>query len=171
MTPSRLAARLRGAATGLLTATLALAAHGAGLPGGAALALLAVLAATVGAVSAALHRAGELPVLLALLGTGQLVGHLMLSAGHRHTASTDPPLPVTLAAHLAAILLGAVLIAAGDRLCRAVSHAVRAAVRVVCAPAPAGVPRLVAPVRRPLRSTLWLAASVSDRGPPVGVTT
>ncbi|EID09506.1 hypothetical protein [Mycolicibacterium phlei] len=165
MTPSRPAARLRGAATGLLTATLALAAHGAGLPSGAALVLLAVLATGVGAVGATLPRAGELPALLGLLAAGQLAGHVLLSAGHVH-AGTPPGPEVVLLAHLTAILLGATLIAAGDRLCRAVTRAVRAAVRVVCAPVPAGPARLAPAARHPLRSALLLASSVSHRGPP-----
>jgi len=164
MTPSRPAARLRGAATGLLTATLTLAAHGAGLPSGAALALLAVLATGVGAVGATLPRAGELPALLGLLAAGQLAGHLLLSAGHVHAGTPSPE--VVLLAHLTAILLGATLIAASDRLCRAVTRAVRAAVRVVCAPVPAGPARLAPPARHPLRSALLLASSVSHRGPP-----
>jgi len=172
MLTSSPATRMRGVATGLLTAALAVAAHGVGsgaLPSGAAAALLAVLAATIGALAATTAGAGKTVVLLGLLAVGQLVGHLLLSAaGHHHTLSTAPPAAVMLAAHLLAIAVGAVLNAAGDRLCAALSRAVRAMVRVVWPVA--GTP--VVAVRRaaqPLRSALLLAASVSHRGPPVSL--
>jgi hypothetical protein len=165
------AARLRGSAVGLLTATLAIAAHGVGggaMPTGAATAQLAVLAVAIGALAATTARAADARVLLVLLAAGQLLGHLMLeTAGHGHAPFTAPPAGAMLAAHLTAISVGAVLIAAGDRLCRAVSRAVRAAVRSVCLPPSA--PRIVsfAAADQPLRSALALAASVSHRGPPV----
>jgi hypothetical protein len=168
------AARLRGTAAGLLTAALAVAAHGVGsgvAPTGAATVLLAVLAATVGALAGTIGHAADVRVLLGLLATGQLLGHVMLSAvGHSHTPSAAPPAAVMLGAHLIAIVVGAVLIAAVDRLCRAMSRAVRAAVRTV------GPPVMAAPVLsagaadQPLRSALLLAASVSHRGPPVSLT-
>lgn len=167
------AARLRGTATGLLTATLAVAAHGIGSgvpPSGAATALLAVLAATVGALAGTIRHATDARVLLGLLAVGQLLGHLMLSAvDHSHGPSAAPHGAVMLCAHLVAIAAGAVLIAALDRLCRAMSRAVRAAVRTV------GLPVVAAPVLfagaadQPLRSALLLAASVSHRGPPVSL--
>jgi hypothetical protein len=70
------------------------------------------------------------------------------------------------AAHMIAIALGAVLIAAGDRLCRALSRAITAAVRRVLPPAarPFAASR---EADQPLHSTLLLAVSVSHRGPPV----
>ena len=80
------AARLRGTATGLLTAALAVAAHAVGSgvpPTGAVVAQLAVLAATVGALAATIARAADARVLLGLLAAGQLCGHVILSAvGH-----------------------------------------------------------------------------------------
>lgn len=164
--------RVRGVATGLLTAALALAAHGAGggaLPTGAATALLAILGATAGALAASIPRAGSARVLLLLLAVGQLLSHLLLSViGHHHTGSTAPPAAMMLAAHVVAIVVGAVLIGVGERLWRALSRAVRAVVRVVCAVA-------VRPVTathsadQPLRAALLLAASVSHRGPPVSL--
>ena len=114
---------MRGMATGLLTAALAVAAHGVvggGLPRGAATALLAVLAAAIGSLAATVPRADRLPALFGLLAVGQLLGHLMLSAaGHHHPESTAPPAVAMLAAHLLAIVVGAALIVAGDRLWRA----------------------------------------------------
>jgi hypothetical protein len=174
MSPSGAAARLRGGATGLVTAALAVAAHGVGggtAPTGAAAVQLTLLAATIGTLAATIAHAARARVLVGLLAVGQLIGHVMLSAvEHHHTLSPAPPAGAMLAAHLLAIVAGAVLIAAGDRLCRAVSRAARAVVRMVCPPvAVAGV----VPARRadhPLRSALLLAASMSHRGPPVGIT-
>jgi hypothetical protein len=165
-------ARLRGSAAGLLTAALAIAAHGAGggaLPTGAAAAQLAVLAATVGALAATIARAAQTRGLLVLLTTGQLLGHVLISAaGHHHEPSGSPPAAAMLAAHLAAIAIGAVLIAAGDRLCRSVSRAVRAAVRAVVPPVFTAPVLAADGADQPLRSALLLSASVSLRGPPVG---
>jgi hypothetical protein len=172
-TPTGTAARLRGAAAGLLTAALAVAAHGGaggGVPTGTAVVLLAVLAATIGGLAATGARTADVRVLLALLAAGQLVGHVMLSVdGHSHGAPASPA-PAMLVAHAAAVAAGAVLIAAGDRLCRAVSRAVEVTVRAIAAPIP-GRPILVtAGADQPMRSALLLAASVSHRGPPVGFT-
>ncbi len=164
--------RVRGVATGLLTAALALAAHGAGggaLPTGAATALLAILAATAGALAASIPRAGSARILLSLLAVGQLLSHLMLNVvGHHHTVSAAPPAAVMFAAHVVAVGVGAALIGVGEHLWRALSRAVRVVVCVVCAVAV----RPVTVARRadqPLRSALLLAASVSHRGPPVSL--
>jgi hypothetical protein len=167
------AARLRGTAAGLLTGALAVAAHGIGsgtVPTGAAAAQLAVIAATVGALTGTIRGAADARALLALLAAGQLLGHLMLSAvGHSHTSASTPHAAAMLAAHVLAIAVGALLIAAGERVCRAVSRGVRAAVRIVSQPVTA-VPIVTAPAAdQPLRSALLLAASVSHRGPPVSL--
>ncbi len=167
------AARLRGTATGLLTAALAVAAHGVGSaapPTGAATAQLAVLAATVGALAGTIRHATDTRVLLGLLAAGQLLGHLLLSAvGHSHAPISAPPGAAMLAAHLVAIAAGAALIAAVDRLCRALSRAVRAVVRIVCPPVAAAPVSATVSADQPLRSALLLAASVSHRGPPVSL--
>jgi hypothetical protein len=71
-------------------------------------------------------------------------------------------------AHAAAVAAGAVLIAAGDRLCQALSTAVRA----ITAPSswpPEPVVVETTTSDQPLQSMLLLVASVSHRGPPVGV--
>jgi hypothetical protein len=168
MTKDRPADRMRGVATGLLTAALAVAAHGVGgggLPTGAATVLLALLAATVGALATTAPRGPF--VLFGLLTVGQLLGHLMLrAAGHPHADSSAPPAIAMLAAHLLAIFVGAALITAGDRLWHALSRAVRAAVRMVCPVAARPVPA-TRRADQPLRSALLLAASMSHRGPPV----
>jgi hypothetical protein len=164
--------RIRGLVTGLLTAALAVAAHGAGggaLPNGATIALLAVVAATAGAVAAIHLRARSPRYLVALLAVGQLLGHVLLSAaGHHHTGPAAPPGVAMFAAHLLAIVAGATLIGAGERLWRALSRTVLSVVRVAHAVAatPAPAPRRA---DQPLRSALQLAASMSHRGPPIGL--
>lgn len=164
------AGRLRGTAAGLLTAALAVAAHSVGSgapPTGAVVAQLAVLAATVGALAATIARAADARVLLGLLAAGQLCGHVILSAvGHTHAAATAPPAAAMLVAHVVAVGAGALLIATSDRLCRAVSRAVRVAVRIVATPVAVAPIVVIGEADQPLRSALLLAASVSHRGPP-----
>ncbi|MBN3511231.1 hypothetical protein [Mycolicibacterium nivoides] len=164
------AAPLRGTAVGSLTAALAVAAHGAAggaLPGGAVAAQLVVLAVTFGSVAATVARANRTAVLWGLLGTGQLLAHVLLAtAGHSHSAQ---PGLVMFGAHLAAVSLGAGLIAWGTRLWAAMSRVVRAMVREGrTGPVPT-VCRMARGTDQPLQSALLLAASVSHRGPPVGV--
>lgn len=169
-TPPSTAPLLRGVTAGLLTAALAVAAHGiadGAAPSGAAVPLLAVLAATVGALAATTACAADAGVLLGLLAAGQFVGHVILGAvGHSHI-STPPPAMVMLVAHVLAVMVGAALIAAGDRLCRAVSRAVEVTARPIIAPISAAPVPATAGADQPLRSALLLAASVSHRGPPV----
>jgi hypothetical protein len=137
-------------------------------PSGAVVVQLAVLAATVGALAATISRAADAPVLLGLLATGQLCAHVILGAvGHSHVAVTAPPAGAMLAAHVVAVGAGALLIVASDRLCRAVSRAVRVAVRIVAGPVSVAPVVLIGEADQPLRSALLLAASMSHRGPPV----
>ncbi|MDV3123806.1 hypothetical protein M1247_02650 [Mycobacterium sp. 21AC1] len=175
MTAARLdpAAPLRGTAVGLLTTALAIAAHGAAggaLPAGAVTAQLAVLAVTLGAVAATTAGANRAVVLCGLLGTGQVLAHGLLAAGgHTHGADPLRPSAAMLAAHLAAVTIGALLIAGGARLCTAVSRTVRA-VATTRSPLPVATSQVrVRSADQPLHSFLLLAASVSHRGPPVGV--
>jgi hypothetical protein len=72
-------------------------------------------------------------------------------------------------AHLAAVSVGAGLIACGARLWAALSRVVRAVARERrTAPVPT-VRVMARGSDQPLQSALLLAASVSHRGPPVGV--
>lgn len=173
MPSSSTTTRLRGLATGLLTAALAIAAHGVGggaVPEGAATAQLMVLAAVIGALAASFARAAQARVLVCLLATGQLLGHLMLNAvGHHHEGSAGPPAAVMLGAHVVAIAVGAMLIAAVDRLSGAVARVVRAVVRVAAGPVALTPTVVIRRADQPLRSALLLAASVSHRGPPVSL--
>ena len=165
------AAWLRGSAAGLLTAALAVAAHGVASgapPSGAAATQLGVLAATIGALAATLRRTGDVRALIGLLGAGQLMGHLMLGlAGHHHEPAAAPPAAAMLVAHASAVAVGALLIAVSDRLCRAVSRAIRAVARPAEPPVPMATVVAVRGGDQPLRSALLLAASVSHRGPPI----
>ncbi|MGV0810385.1 hypothetical protein ABQF34_00335 [Mycolicibacterium boenickei] len=164
------AAPLRGTAVGSLTAALAVAAHGVAggaLPSGAVAAELALLAVTLGTLAATVARADRAPVLWALLGTGQLLAHLLLaSAGHSHGAR---PGLVMFGAHIVAVTLGAGLIACGARLWAAMSRAVRTVVFPGRGPAVLAAGVMVSSADQPLQSALFLAASVSHRGPPLGV--
>ncbi len=167
--PPDLAARLRGAATGLLTGALAVAAHGAAggvVPSGAPAALLCLLAASLGAVAGTARRASELPVLLGLLAAGQVIGHVMLAAaGHTHGGSPHTA-PAMLAAHAIALTAGAVLIAGSERLCRALSCALRSCTRTGLTLPAAAAATPVLSADQPLHSTLLVAVSISHRGPP-----
>lgn len=167
------AAPLRGTAVGLLTAALAIAAHGVaggGLPAGAVTAQLGLLALTLGAVAATAATANRAVALSGLLASGQLLAHGLLAAGgHAHGFDPLRPPAAMLAAHLAAVLIGALLIAGGARLCAGLSRTVRAAV-------PTGSPLPVATSQvwvrsadQPRHSSLLLSTSVSHRGPPVGI--
>jgi hypothetical protein len=153
----------------LLTVALSIGAHAlaGGAPSGAGVALAVVLAGTVGALASSTPRARGIPGLIALLAAGQLLCHLVLAAaGHAHTGG-GAPTPVMVGAHAAAVVVGAVLIAAGDRLCRALSTVVRAlTVRGLRQPHVAVVAAKTAD--QPLQWMLYLRASISHRGPPVG---
>ena len=161
-------------AVGLLTAALAIEAHamaGGGAPPGSTAVLLSVLAVTAGALAATVDRTADARVLFGLLALGQLVAHVMLTVGgHTDCAASDGPPPVAmLAAHTVALVVGAALIAAGDRLCKAVTSALRAfAGELPGIPATAAAAAVTAG-DQPLRSALLLAASVSRRGPPVSL--
>ncbi len=166
------AARWRGASAALLTAALAVGAHAAAdgaAPPGAGVALMIVLAATVGAFTASTPRARSGPGLFAVLSAGQLVGHVVLAVAGPHTHDAHrPPSPAMVAAHAAAVVVGAVLIAAGSRLCRALSTVTRVPAVPPSPPRrPAGVAGKTSD--QPLQWMLLLAASVSHRGPPVVV--
>ncbi|MBX7448630.1 hypothetical protein GR927_11590 [Mycolicibacterium sp. 3033] len=159
---------MRGGAAGLLTVALSLAAHATGgghLAVGPDMVGLLLAGVTVGTAATAMPRTRGVGAMALLLAAGQLVGHAVLAIGHPHaTAATHGPM---LAAHVTAVLLGALLISAGERLCRMLGRVVRRTV----APTNAAVPDAPAPVRfaadQPLFAELLLATSMSHRGPPV----
>lgn len=166
----RQGALLRGGAAALLTGALTLAAHavgGGGLPSGPAAMQLLLVAATVGATAAMLPQTGDARLMALLLAAGQLVGHGILGAAahHSHAASTPPWLMV--AAHLAAVLVGAVLISVGDRLCRTLGRVVRRTLVRIPPPVSVSPAAAVPDADQPLFSSLVLVSSLSHRGPPV----
>lgn len=168
--PVPYAARLRGTAAGLLTATLSLAAHSVGagaIPAGAAAAQLLVLAVTVGVLASVIPRAADIRVMVGLLAAGQLIGHLTLAAGG-HSQHLGPTTTTVALAHVVAIGIGAALITAGDRLCQVLSRVLRVSVRRTAQPMAAQVVAVARDPDQPLRRRRLLAASVSLRGPPVG---
>lgn len=166
----RQGALLRGGAAGLLTATLTPAAHafaGGGFSSGPAAVLVLLVAVTVGATATLLPRTGDARLMALLLAAGQLVGHGVLGAAAHHAHADPAPPWLMAAAHLAAVLVGAVLISIGDRLCRMLSRVVRQVLPRV--PSPVSATPAVGAVQadQPLFSSLALVSSVSHRGPPV----
>ncbi len=162
-------------AVGLLTASLAVAAHGVsggGLPTGGAAALLGVLAAALGALAGTWVRAPGPWVLLGLLGAGQLGAHLVLGIGGHMAGMSGMSLkahtPQMVAAHMVAVAVCAVLVANCERLCAALSSALRSPGRPTAGRAYWWTPALTVPADQPMHSTLVVAVSISHRGPPVG---
>ncbi|CAN5380006.1 hypothetical protein BH09ACT7_BH09ACT7_37060 [soil metagenome] len=162
-------ANLRGVTVGVFTVVLAVAAHGLSdgmVPAGGTVALLGVVAAALGACAARWDRASKTHALLGLLAFGQLVGHLTLSVCG--TMPTAKPAPLMLAAHLAAVVCGAVLVAASERLYTALSSAIRSATRITSGPVTPGTLLIAIRDDPPQQRIRLLAASISHRGPPVG---
>jgi hypothetical protein len=164
------AAILRGSSIALLTVSLAVAAHAfaGGVPSGGGIALLILLAGTIGAMAAIKDSAGGATALVLMLTTGQILGHLVLACGaHAHTDHSTLT-PAMIVAHGAAVVLGAFLITAGGRFCQLVSTAVRA----LAAPSlrPVRLLRgLVTTSDQPLLSLVLVGSSLSYRGPPVSL--
>jgi hypothetical protein len=154
-----------------LTAALAIAAHGTaggGLPSGSTATLLALVSITLGTLVATIRDAAGIRVLVTVLTVGQLLGHVLLGfGGHSHQSVDGAPLGVMIVAHVAAIAIGASLIAAGGHLCDAVSRVLVAVTR----PAPRPVASMTATAVRssdqPRQSARLLSTSLSHRGPPV----
>ena len=163
---------LRGLSACAFTGALAVAAHasaGGGWPVGGAGVLLAATAVVVG-LSALSERAAAMPVLAALLAGGQLSGHLALAAaGHSHGQATPLPTEQMLVMHVVAVLVGAVLVSACERLCQLLSQVARRCVHISRVPVSIRTALPVAGDGQPLQHVLLLAASISHRGPPACV--
>jgi hypothetical protein len=163
------AALPRGVAVALLTATLSAAAHAAagGFPSGGGIALLILLAGTLGAITMVNDRPDGAAALIVVLAAGQILGHVVLACGaHDHTGGGLSS-PAMVGAHGAAVLLGAFLISVGGRFCRLLSTAVRALLASTFPPPPL-VRAVTTTSDQPLLSLLLVAPS-SYRGPPVGL--
>lgn len=176
------AAPLRGGAVGIVTAALAVAAHGmAGgeWPDGSALALLIVVGIGIGAMTALPRRSTVL--LLPALLTGQLVAHIALSLGgtaepHLMVVPQAPllhahsllPSTAMIAFHAAASVVAGLTIAAAERLYGPITSIVRA-VLALLTPLPDGsaVGRVSMSVAVPSVDGAALDWVISRRGPPV----
>ncbi|MFC4606172.1 hypothetical protein [Rhodococcus kronopolitis] len=162
--------RMRGAAVGALTAAMAVAGHGfagGGFPSSAALTLLVLGCAGVGALAGSIRGGGVL-ALLGALACGQLVGHLALSTAltHQHAGADLSARGLSMLLwHAAATAVCATLIRAAERLYGPVTRVLRALLRPVPAP-----PR---PTGSALRAVavggaepVLLDFAISRRGPP-----
>jgi hypothetical protein len=156
----------------VFTGALAVAAHavaGGGWPAGGAGVLLAATAAVVG-LSALSERASGAPILAVLLAGGQLAGHVALSAaGHSHGQTSTLPIQLMLLTHAVAVVAGAVLVSACERLCQVLSRVARRCVGIARVPVDVRTGPAVTQDGQPLQHVLLLAASISHRGPPVRV--
>lgn len=163
----------RSVAVAAVSTTLAVAAHGVGggaAPDGTGVLLLVGLATVLAAAARSVpglstSRTG----LLALLGAGQLGGHLMLAVSSHHHGEMTAAM---LGAHVAAVGVCAVLIAFAERIGpRCTAALSRTLPRLLCPPPPpvrvpvcAGVCRCV---DVPTQRSAVLAASIGRRGPPL----
>lgn len=119
------AAQLRGVFVGAISGVTAVAGHGVGgahLPGSPAVVLVVLCSAVAGAVAsaAAMHR---VPIVVACLLLGQLLGHSLLGIASEHAHATQWSAAMV-CAHLGAALVAAVLICTAERLFAAVAIAV-----------------------------------------------
>ena len=157
---------------GAIAAGVTVAAHGiagGGYPGGAALTLLLTACAMTGAAATFIRIRTRLTV-AALLGSGQLAGHFILSGlletGHTHNGSPFGGW-LMLASHATATVLCAILITVAERLYAAVSNTLRTVLRSLAA-----IPQT--PRQAPLASQTSpplfgaaLRGALSRRGPPL----
>ncbi|WP_216892103.1 hypothetical protein [Nocardia alni] len=173
----------------MTVATLAAAAHGlagGGYPGSAALTLLLLTAAGVGAIASLLPVPAGMSGRAALLGTlaaGQMTGHLAMTVANApgsmsmmHESSSGAHIfghfpamlglssgPMVLA-HTAATLLCAVLITATERLYTLASQTVRTLTAHPRPLVPPGPARWSGSPRRPYR--FLRTAGLGSRAPP-----
>ena len=154
----RSAARVRGAAAGLISGSTSVGAHAwatdGTVPDGTAIVLLGAAAAALGALVTGV-RAGAVGLAAALSG-GQLLGHFCLSWGSGHLSHGDLRLsPAMVAAHILVGCAAAVLV-------RGVEYAYRTAVGALSGLVPLLVHSPDTPEPAPLRSyyrnrlILWL---------------
>ncbi|MFE2957247.1 hypothetical protein [Nocardia tengchongensis] len=167
--------RIRGILAGLLCGLLAIAAHGfeGELPNSSSLALLTVVSGGVGVMVGSRMVLGRVR-LFAALGAGQFVAHTALTVAsasmpqhHAEVEGSGAAGHVMLAAHAAATLVCALVIAATERIYAAISRAFRSLLDrfeplLPHHDRPAPVVRVADPSAHAL-----LLGAISRRGPPV----
>lgn len=164
---------LRGGAVGIVTAALAVAAHGmagGGWPEGAALALLVVVSIGVGAMTAV---PGRSTVLIPALMGGQLLAHMVLSLsgmpGMAHSHSLLPSAAM-IAFHSVASVVAALLIAAAERLYGPITSILRAVLALLTPlPDDSAVGRVSMSVALPPIHGIASDWVISRRGPPMSI--
>ncbi|MEU7144326.1 hypothetical protein ABZ942_33120 [Nocardia sp. NPDC046473] len=170
-TSAEATARLRGAFVGSASGAVSIAAHALGggevSPGQSSIAMLIAACTIVGVVVGARRTRFGIAEVMVLLAIGQAVGHvaLTMSPGHHHTTGMTS---IMLAAHLAAIPLGALLIRGAEIGFGRATSAANRAVRVLdTRPAAPFILRYAVPVG-PLAAPRRLLFSSGSglRGPP-----
>lgn len=168
---SVLAARLRGAMTGAVSGGAALAAHGIGggmVPTDSAPVLLVAGCTAVG-VTGARQAGRRMPVLVAQLGAGQMLGHLVLAMTSQHTHPIALT-PAMLFSHLVFAVTVGITLGVAEHLARAALLSVRRwlvllAHDIGTLPEPV---RFAVSARNPAApGGLLLSSGSGNRGPPV----
>lgn len=164
------AARIRGAAVGAVSATMAVAAHGGAggaLPDVTGVFLLLGLSVILGVLGCATPKLRTSRTgLFALLSAGQLAGHEVLAvSGHNHGSASS----TMVGAHAAAVGVCALLIVFAERIGPHCAAALRRVLPRLFAAVPIRAPRAFLTQRVECMTQLRaiLAASVSRRGPPL----
>ncbi|GGL09432.1 hypothetical protein [Nocardia jinanensis] len=170
------AARVRGAAAGLISGAVSVAAHGGAAetspPDGTAVVLLALASAAVGALVTGLRplRTGT-PGLTTALLAGQLLGHICLGWGSGHLHHGDLQLtPTMLAAHLLLACAAATIVRGAEFAYRVVATALARLVPVAPRHPVVPDPPLLRALHRD-RIVAWIFAADIDRtrAPPRAV--
>lgn len=155
----------RGAAVGALTGALAVAAHATAdgrTPDSTSLTLVALVSVGLGLTASTVgtRRDGRIPI-AGWLSAGQVIAHLVLVLATGHAHPVGAPM---LAAHAAAVVVGAVLVASSERVAAVVGSVLRAVRFVPLVPAPAGSPPLTGHLSAVV--PVPLLPALSRRGPP-----
>lgn len=166
------AARLRGVLVGASSAAVAVAAHsvgGADLPAAPAIVLLVLACAALGAAaSSPAENQRCLPVVLAYVSAGQLVGHcaLVFASTHAHADHWSVPM---LASHVVSALSCAALICTVERLSGALAGVLWRLILVLQALVDGDQPRMSRPVwwHCGLASRILARCGPGTRGPPL----
>ncbi|MFI5720159.1 hypothetical protein [Nocardia sp. NPDC051750] len=170
------AARVRGAVAGLISGTVAVAAHGwaapTAVPDSTAIMLLGATSAVLGALVAGLRplRTGAAG-LTAALAAGQLLGHICLGWGSGHLHHGDLQLtPAMIAAHISAAWAAGLLVRGAEAAYRGAAAALARVIPLLPRiPAVAGPVSLRIAHRDRAIPRIIVVASGGTRAPPVAL--